>query len=100
LFVRIFHLIARTAPVALNQAHSDSHSATGLSPREHSRNRQFDARCGFPIPALTRRADPLLVVGKSLGTELLVLGGGLVAMLLLVVGAIGAIWRMVRHGEW
>ena len=41
-------------------------------------------------------ALPLLVVGKSLGTELLALGGGLVAMLLLVVGAIGAIWRMVR----
>ncbi len=44
-------------------------------------------------------ALPLLVVGKSLGTELLALGGGLVAMLLLVVGAIGAIWRMVRYGE-
>ena len=44
-------------------------------------------------------ALPLLIVGKSLGTELLVLGGGLVAMLLLVVGAIGAIWRMVRYGE-
>ena len=45
-------------------------------------------------------ALPLLVVGKALGTELLALGGGLVAMLLLVVGAIGAIWRMVRYGEW
>ena len=44
-------------------------------------------------------ALPLLVVGKSLGTELLALGGGLVAMLLLVGGAIGAIWRMVRYGE-
>jgi hypothetical protein len=46
-------------------------------------------------------ALPLLIVGKSLGTELLVLGGGLVAMLLLVVGdrgdlANGEIWRMVR----
>ncbi len=45
-------------------------------------------------------ALPLLVVGKSLGTELLAIGGGLVAMLLLVVGVIGAIWRMVRYGEW
>ena len=42
-------------------------------------------------------ALPLLIVGRSLGTELLVLGGGLIAMVLIVVGGIRSIWRMVRE---
>jgi len=49
---------------------------------------------GFAIFVLT--ALPLLVVGKSLATELIAIGGGLLAMLLLIAGAISAGWRMLR----
>ena len=49
---------------------------------------------GFAIFVLT--ALPLLILGRSLATELICLGGGLVAMVLLVVGATKALWRVVR----
>jgi hypothetical protein len=51
---------------------------------------------GFAVFILT--ALPLLVLGRSLGTELLVLGGGLFAMVLLIAGSITGLWRLARQG--
>jgi hypothetical protein len=50
---------------------------------------------GFAVFILT--ALPLLVLGRSIGTELLVLGGGLFAIVLFIVGAITGLWRRVRQ---
>jgi hypothetical protein len=50
---------------------------------------------GFAVFILT--ALPLLVLGRSIGTELLVLGGGLFAIVLFIAGAITALWRLVRQ---
>ena len=49
---------------------------------------------GFSIFILT--AIPLLVLGKSVGTDMIALGGGLLAMVLLITGATGALWRLLR----
>ena len=50
---------------------------------------------GFAVFILT--ALPLLVLGRSIGTELLVLGGGLFAIVLFIAGAITGVWRLVRQ---
>jgi hypothetical protein len=50
---------------------------------------------GFAVFFLT--ALLLLLLGRSIGTELLVLGGGLFAIFLFIAGAITAIWRLVRQ---
>jgi hypothetical protein len=49
---------------------------------------------GFAIFLLT--ALPLLVLGRTLATELICLGGGLVAMVLIIFGALRAMWQSVR----
>jgi hypothetical protein len=43
--------------------------------------------------------DRVAVAGswRSIGTELLVLGGGLFAIVLFIVGAITGLWRRVRQ---
>jgi hypothetical protein len=46
---------------------------------------------GLAVFILT--ALPLLVLGKSIGTELLVIGGGLFAIVLFIAGAITGLWR-------
>ena len=40
---------------------------------------------------------PLLVLGRAIGTDVLVLGGGLFAIVLFIAGAITELWRLVRQ---
>lgn len=40
---------------------------------------------------------PLLLLGKSLGAVLLVLSGGLFAIVFLIMGATTGLWRLLRH---
>lgn len=49
---------------------------------------------GLAVFILT--ALPLFILGQSLGTELLVMGGGLFAMFLIIAGSIRALLRLVR----
>jgi hypothetical protein len=49
---------------------------------------------GFAVFILT--ALPLLILGRSVGTEVLVFGGGLFAMVLVIVAATTGLWRFMR----
>ena len=51
---------------------------------------------GLAVFILT--ALPLLVFGRAIGTEMLVLGGGLFAMMLFMAGVSAALLRKARQG--
>ena len=50
---------------------------------------------GLAVFILT--ALPLLALGRSIGTDVLALGGGLFAIVLFISGASAAVWRLVAQ---